>query len=117
MLIEQANLIIHFLNHCVYDEQLPLDDKAAVFQNWERLHIEIFCERQYMVTAPVFDFIVLQHFKWGKMFRMPFLEPLEWKARGAHGEIARVRIHPDHQRWGKHSVRLRSVERDTTTFG
>jgi hypothetical protein len=108
ILIKQANWITHFLAHGVDDKQLPLpfDTKAAVFHEWGVFHIHNFCEKQYLVTAPLFDFTKLQHSKWAKERRMPFLEPLEWKTRGAHGVIAKVKIHSDHQYWGADLVRL-----------
>ncbi|QYS92816.1 Protein kinase domain-containing protein [Trichoderma simmonsii] len=80
---------------------LPLMPKAdpELFQNWGSAEIEVFCERQYTFIAPVFDFTTMQHFEWDTLVRMPFLKPLKWGNRGAHGQVAKVKIHPQHQAW------------------
>ncbi|RSL76302.1 hypothetical protein CEP51_010085 [Fusarium floridanum] len=100
ILIEKVKYIRYFLDYNVYDDQLPLSPNysEAVFQNWKQSYIESFCERQYVVLAPVFDFRTLNHYRFGPKIPMPFLERLD-SQRGAHGTISRVRIHPDHQRW------------------
>ncbi|KAK1255600.1 hypothetical protein MKX07_007859 [Trichoderma sp. CBMAI-0711] len=100
-MIERVEYIIVFLELGIRDNKLPLalDHQAEIFRNWGLHEIETFCEKQYMVIAPVFDFRAIEHVEWKKNFRMPFLEKLEWKRSGAHGEIAQIRIHPDHQRW------------------
>ncbi|OTA01490.1 hypothetical protein A9Z42_0018170 [Trichoderma parareesei] len=98
-MIERVEYIIVFLELGIRDDKLPLalDHQAEIFRNWSAHEIETFCEKQYLVIAPVFDFKAIKHVEWKKNFRMPFLEKLEWKRSGAHGEIAQIRIHPDHQ--------------------
>ncbi|ETS03201.1 kinase-like protein [Trichoderma reesei RUT C-30] len=99
IMIERVEHIIVFLELGIRDDKLPLplDHQAEIFWNWSAHEIETFCEKQYVVIAPVFDFRAIKHVEWKKNFRMPFLEKLEWKRSGAHGEIAQIRIHPDHQ--------------------
>ncbi|RSL56406.1 hypothetical protein CEP54_008831 [Fusarium duplospermum] len=109
VLMEEVKYIRDFLDQDVCDDKLPLSLRSmkAHFRkwgdghvkNWKHSHIESFCERQYAVLAPVFNFSTVKHHKFKPKHRMPFLERLESKGRGAHGMISRVRIHPDHQRW------------------
>ncbi|WAO87251.1 Protein kinase domain-containing protein [Fusarium falciforme] len=106
ILIEKVKHIRRFLDHNVWDDNLPLfpDFSEAVFQGWKPGHVESFCHRQYVVLAPIFDFTTMEHNKFGLNHRMPFLERLVWECRGAHGTISKVRIHKDHQFWDPNSA-------------
>ncbi|RSL50902.1 hypothetical protein CEP53_008632 [Fusarium sp. AF-6] len=101
ILIGKVRYIRSFLDQDVWDNQLPLihDLNEPVFQGWKPNHVESFRERQYRVVAPVFDFTTMNHGEFRLKAPMPFLERLEWKSRGAHGSISKVRIHPEHQCW------------------
>ncbi|PNP58333.1 hypothetical protein THARTR1_01848 [Trichoderma harzianum] len=41
----------------------------------------------------------MKHYQWSRLLRLPFLEPLKWEKGGAHGQVAKVKIHPQHQAW------------------
>ncbi|KAI8680664.1 Protein kinase domain-containing protein [Fusarium sp. Ph1] len=99
ILIEKVKHILRFLEHDVWDEDLPLFSDSAVFKGWKLGHVESFCHKQYVVLAPVFDFTTMKHNKFGLSLRMPFLERLVWESRGAHGTISKARIHQDYQFW------------------
>lgn len=108
ILIGQVKRITQFLQLGVHDEMLPLTLKsnADLFQNWGPPDIEVFCDRQYTFIAPIFNFTTMQHFEWDVLVRMPFLEPLNWETGGAHGQVSKVKIHPQHQAWETPLVRL-----------
>lgn len=108
IIIEKVEHVTQFLQLGVHDEVLPLTLKSdlKVFQNWSQSDIEAFCERQYTFMAPIFDFTTTQHYQWSRLLRMPFLEPLKWEKGGAHGQVAKVKIHPQHQAWKTPLVRL-----------
>ncbi|KAK0763518.1 hypothetical protein N5P37_002895 [Trichoderma harzianum] len=101
ILMEKVGHITQLLQLEVHDEMLPLTLKsdAEVFQSWSQSDIEAFCERQYTFMAPIFDFPTTQHYHWSRLLRMPFLEPLKWEKGGAHGQVAKVKIHLQHQVW------------------
>ncbi|UPK91572.1 hypothetical protein LCI18_002507 [Fusarium solani-melongenae] len=106
ILIEKVKHIRRFLDHDVWDDDLPLSPNFSdpIFQSWKPGHVESFCNRQYVVLAPIFDFTTMEHNNFVLNSRMPFLERLVWERRGAHGTISKVRIHQDHQFWNPNSA-------------
>ena len=107
IMIERAEYITRFIEHGIRDDKLPLllNYQAEIFRNWSPHETDTFCEKQYMVLAPVLDFTRGTHFEWDKNIRMPFIDKLEWKTSGAHGVIAQIKIHSRHQLRGTDSVR------------
>lgn len=106
LLLEKLQYIVEFLQHEIFDNQLPLQRNSELFGNWRRPDIDNFLDRQYVVLAPVLDFTTMDHKSFPHGTPMPFLIPLEWTSQGRHGQVCKVKIHDQHQEWGQRSVRL-----------
>lgn len=111
ILIRKAKYIRHFLDHGICDDKLPLLPDHPVFRDWKASYVDSFYDRQFVVFVPVFDFRTLKHCEFHAKAHMPYLERLKWEAGGAHGTISKIRIHPDHRRWTRPSVRRPVKER------
>ncbi|KAH9241064.1 hypothetical protein K456DRAFT_1806554, partial [Colletotrichum gloeosporioides 23] len=102
VLIEEPAYITNFVKHHIWDDQLPLDPHADFFHDWKEGHVESFCQRQYLVLAPVLDFTTTKHCIFDRNVRMPFVNGLDWsKAQGgANGLVLMAAIHDRYQKWG-----------------
>jgi hypothetical protein len=103
--MNKAKRLADFINTTVYDHHLPLSNSSEVFRGWSSLTSEYFIKYQYVFLPPTIDFDCMQHKKFHSSTRMPFLDLLDGKERGAHGQVSKVRIHKDYQKWGTRTVR------------
>jgi hypothetical protein len=104
-LIEEPQYIIEFLKYGVFDDQLPITPAAELFSKWRLPDADNFYNRQYVVLAPVLDFTTMDHKTFAPGIPMPFLNPLAWTSQGRHGQVCKVKIHDQHQKWGARTVR------------
>ncbi|KAK2752915.1 protein kinase domain-containing protein [Colletotrichum kahawae] len=106
VLIEEPAYIATFINHGIWDKELPLESgrHTELFSLWKEGHVDHFCQTQHSVLAPVLDFATTEgHYNFDQKIRMPFLDPLKWSQGGANGLVSVVRIHDKHQKWGPRS--------------
>lgn len=112
VLIEEPAYITNFIDHGIWDKELPLDSGrcAEFFTHWKEGHVDHFCQTQHSVLAPILDFTKTEgHYRFDQNTRMPFLDPLIWSEGGANGVVSVVRIHDQHQKWGSRSVRTPQI--------
>lgn len=94
-----------FIAFNIWDGDLPLADSDDIFKQWSEPSCEGFVKWQYLFLAPVIDFECMEHKEFPSLIRMPFLDLLNGLDKGAHGQVSKVRIHQDYQRWGERTVR------------
>ncbi|KAF4448954.1 kinase-like protein [Fusarium austroafricanum] len=103
LLIHKIKYISHFVYSNVWDVDLPISGAHRIFENhkWTDLAIDGFLAKQYLFLPYIIDFDCMQHVKLNSNIRMPFLDLLDGKKRGAHGQVSKVRIHKQYQKWGQ----------------
>ncbi|RFN45634.1 serine/threonine protein kinase [Fusarium flagelliforme] len=99
--LKKTKRLYDFIESNVWDEDLPVTDSSDVFKRWSETTCDGFVAKQYLFLAPVIDFECMEHKLFHSSIRMPFLNPLVDARKGAQGEVYKVRIHRDYQRWGE----------------
>ncbi|KAF4464020.1 kinase domain-containing [Fusarium albosuccineum] len=105
LIFVKAKHIINFFEQGVFDTNLPLKSDDNIFSGWQQVDVEGFCEKQYVVLAPVFDLNPPEHHIFDdRQVRMPFLNVLKSnpELRGAYGDVSKISIHHHHHNWNKH---------------
>ena len=100
----QANRLSDFVDSNIWDNDLPVTDSNGVFKDWPELFCDAFVARQYLFLAPIIDFECMKHEVFEGPIPMPFLDLLNGPDKGAHGQVSKVRIHQDYQKWGERTV-------------
>ncbi|KAI6750623.1 hypothetical protein HG530_014519 [Fusarium avenaceum] len=101
LLLDKIKYLRYFVHSHVWDDNLPLSETHMIFNNWKELTIDGFLDKQYIFLPHIIDFDCMQHIKLRSDIRMPFLDLLDGKKRGAHGQVSKVRIHKQYQKWGQ----------------
>ncbi|GKU07334.1 unnamed protein product [Fusarium langsethiae] len=99
--IQRTKRLHDFIRFSVWDDHLPLTDSSEVLEDWSDLSCEGFVSKQYLFLPQVINFECMEHQEFPSSIRMPFLDPLRGLDKGAHGQVSKVRIHKDYQRWGE----------------
>ncbi|KAI0543890.1 kinase-like domain-containing protein [Xylaria curta] len=106
LLISKVKYIPYFIQESICDRNLPLVDYKKLHKRLSRLsssgsckagHIYAFCQRQWEVVVPVFDFS--EHTTLIKKFEPQIRLPFEYckdTSQGGQGRIIEVKIHQGH---------------------
>ncbi|KAF4337520.1 hypothetical protein FBEOM_8618 [Fusarium beomiforme] len=103
LLVDKIKYLGYFVHLNIWDVNLPLSDTHIIFgkYHWKDHAIEGFLEKQYLFLPHIIDFDCMKHVKLNSDIRMPFLDLLDGQKRGAHGQVSKVRIHEQYQKWGQ----------------
>ncbi|KAI1158838.1 kinase-like domain-containing protein [Nemania serpens] len=98
---EELRYIGDFIDKKLCDNQLPLkyEKLRRLLPSCRTAHLDNFCDRQWRVHVPIFDFSSneLRKVRYENDVIFPFIERKS-KSRGGHGAVWEVRIHSDHFR-------------------
>ncbi|KAK2044255.1 kinase domain-containing protein [Colletotrichum somersetense] len=118
--MKQTSYIEDFIREGIFDHHMPLrhtresmrefrtragtDEceviNSTLFAEWERVHVDLFYIYQKMIVVPVFkmDNGTIRSYIMDRDVRLPW-EKYEHKARGGHGIVHRLQIHPSHHKF------------------
>ncbi|KAK2028968.1 kinase-like protein [Colletotrichum zoysiae] len=118
--MKHTSHIEYFIQEDIFDHHMPLrhtrdsmrefrtragtdEDKfinTTLFAEWERVHVDLFYIYQKMIVVPVFkmDDGTIRSYVLDRDVRLPW-EKFEHKARGGHGIVHRLQIHPSHHKF------------------
>ncbi|CEI60313.1 unnamed protein product [Fusarium venenatum] len=99
--IKKTKRLHNFIAFNVWDDDLPLADSSEILKDWSELSCDGFVLKQHLFLPQVIDFECMKHQLFPSSIRMPFLDPLNGPDKGAHGQVSKVRIHENYQRWGE----------------
>ncbi|KXH63942.1 protein kinase domain-containing protein [Colletotrichum salicis] len=120
--MKQTSRIEDFIQEDIFDHHLPLRhkikskkefrtlvderDNTTLFQNWERVNIDLFYVYQRMIFVPFLSMGdgTLRSYVFDRNVRLPWDE-FEHEATGGHGTVHRMVIHPSHHDYRGDNVR------------